>query len=303
MRRPCGRYWAGMRLRWSGSLSLLMAPFPIPIGPCVMKALNILMFLAVILGSGACRASQPAGTVVQLQDDVQVSDIHGGTRALRVGDPVEEGDELATASRGHVQLRMSDDAYLAMRPNTRLRIEIYQAPDTGDGNCVMYLLKGSLRAVSGWIGKSTPARYLLRTPVASLAVRGTDYEVAFITDAEATAEIPPGAYDRVYEGETVLETAGGKVAVSPGQAGFAPPHLPPRLLANLPSFLKSPPSLDEKLEAIKPLLRARIEEHLEQIRQWKQEISTHALQLHQPPSLPVFPAWSSLGISGEQAAP
>ena len=47
-------------------------------------------------------------------------------RALRVGDKVFEGERLSTGPGGHVHIRTVDGGLLALRPETRARIELYE---------------------------------------------------------------------------------------------------------------------------------------------------------------------------------
>ncbi|HEX5276650.1 MAG TPA: FecR domain-containing protein [Fluviicoccus sp.] len=223
-------------------------------------------------------AGQKAGVVTQLEGEVSVLDSLGGAHELRLGSPVSEGDTLVTGKTGQVHLRMEDDGYLAVRGNTRLVIDTYRAANKDDSRSVLKLLRGSFRSVTGWIGQLNPANYQVRTPTASIGIRGTDHEPVFIPEEEATPDAPAGTYDRVNEGGTVLESQGERVDVEPGRAAFAPFRDRPRLLLSLPRFLENHPLMDEKLEALKPELKAKVLERIEMIRGLKRDLLERRLK-------------------------
>jgi hypothetical protein len=58
---------------------------------------------------------------------------------------------------------MDDNALIAMRANTFLKIEAYRAEGGADDSAVFRLLRGSFRSVTGWIGKNNPKNYAVRT--------------------------------------------------------------------------------------------------------------------------------------------
>lgn len=243
-----------------------------------MRTAAYALMLVCGLGSGGVWAGLKAGTVTQIEGEVSVLDSTGSGHVLRMGDKVSEGETLVTGKTGQVHIRMVDDAYLAVRANTRLVIDTYRAANKDDDSSVFSLLQGSFRAVTGWIGQTNPAHYKVKTPTASIGIRGTDHEPVFVSEAEATEDTPAGTYDRVHEGGTMIEAEGETVEVKPGFAGFAPFRDRPRLLAAIPRFLENRPRLDEKLEAIKPELKARIMERVERLRALRQEIQKQRLR-------------------------
>ncbi|MFH0934695.1 MAG: FecR domain-containing protein, partial [Pseudomonadota bacterium] len=51
-------------------------------------------------------------------------------------------------------------------------------PVTRDGNMLVSVLKGSLRFVTGLLGKHNPKAVGIRTPTATIGIRGTDFIVS-----------------------------------------------------------------------------------------------------------------------------
>jgi hypothetical protein len=75
-------------------------------------------------------------------------------------------------------LLFADNSQVALRAETVFEISQfhYQEAEPAKDNMVMQLLKGGLRAVSGFISKrGNRDAYLLKTPTASMGIRGTDY--------------------------------------------------------------------------------------------------------------------------------
>jgi hypothetical protein len=178
------------------------------------------------------------GDINFVSGKAQILDAGGDARAAAKGGRVVPGEVVVTGADGEVHLVMDDNGLIAVRPNSRLKIEKYVAKGDEKDSAVFVLLRGSLRSVTGWIGKLAPKNYAIRTPSATIGIRGTDHEVAVIDSGEEA-----GTYDKVNTGETVLKTTLGEIAIQPGRAGFAKKSGAdkPALLAAIPAFYKPTP--------------------------------------------------------------
>ena len=85
-----------------------------------MKAINATCVGALLLAfaSGAY-ASIDAGRVQFVHGDSRALGANGAERALKKGDPVYEGETVITGPSASLQLRMVDEALVAVRPNSR----------------------------------------------------------------------------------------------------------------------------------------------------------------------------------------
>lgn len=94
--------------------------------------------------------------------------------------PLQQGDWIITGADGHVHLRMSDQGFIAVRPNSRLQLRAYHyAPQDAAANRVqLHLESGSARTISGAAGEANRRHYRFTTPIAAIGLRGTDYVVA-----------------------------------------------------------------------------------------------------------------------------
>ena len=184
-----------------------------------------------------------AGQVLSAIGEVQIRRASGqaipGLADLSIG----EGDTILTGPGSEVQLRMVDDARLTVRANTQIKVQAYRYEGREDGNerGIISLLHGALRSITGAIGRTNKDKLLLHTPTATIGIRGTDHESAYIPQGDsARPGVEPGTYDMVTSGETYIEAHGQRVELAPEQAGFAglDPRVAPVRLREVPSFLR-----------------------------------------------------------------
>jgi len=208
-----------------------------------LGALAVAVIGVLPLNSAWARAE--VGRVQFVHGDVQITDAGGARRAMLQREAVYEGDTLISAKSGYAQLRMVDEAVIALRPDTVLRIDTYYyRPDQLDGSerGFFFLLKGGFRAITGVIGRNNKLNYLVTTPVATVGIRGTDHEPMYIPPPAPgeTAIGEPGVYDLVNAGSAYIQTAQGTVAINPNEVGYVPDlNSMPTILPKLPDFYKT----------------------------------------------------------------
>ena len=232
---------------------------------------------ACLMAAGIARAQGPheappppnaAGVVVLAEGDARVSSRDEPSHPLKAGDTVSEGDRVSSRN-GEIHVKMQDAGFLVVRPNTQVEIIAYKADGGDDDHGVFHLISGGLRSISGWIGKFNRKDYVVKTATATIGIRGTDHETRYIPEGSAEGE--PGTYDRVYAGETVIQTAEGETTVQPNQAGFQPARKGrPRLLKDIPGFFRPGPheaEINAKHAEIQKVIDARREERRKVVRE------------------------------------
>jgi hypothetical protein len=212
-----------------------------------------------------------AGTLSVVDGSASIVAPDQSTRMPKVGDKLYEGDSIITADGGEIHLDMADGGYVAVRPNTSMKVTKYQANGDKSDTSTISLIKGSLRSITGWIGRDTPQNYAITTPTATIGVRGTDHEPAYVP--EGTPGQDPGTYDNVHEGGTTISNSAGRVDVTPNHAGFVDFHgsSKPRLLEHVPAFFQAPHRHDDLFVGKNAKVMASVEqrrsERVEQVRQ------------------------------------
>ncbi len=174
-----------------------------------MIRILVVGFMLFSLTAGAV-ADEKAGMVILSlgKNFAQLPD--SDARALKRKSEIYNQDTVTTATNGRLQLRFTDGSRLSLGEGSQFYVEQYQyAEDTAnEGRSVYKLLKGSLRTITGAISKADSDNYLLKTPIATIGVRGTDYIVSLCEkDCTATNQSGPGLYGYVIEGE--IEVTGG----------------------------------------------------------------------------------------------
>lgn len=97
-------------------------------------------------------------------------------RALQRQSPVYAVDLVTTGPVSASQLRMTDGGLLSLQADTELAIRDYRAdPHQGASQVSLELVKGGLRTITGAL-PAAQKDYRLKTPVATIGVRGTHYE-------------------------------------------------------------------------------------------------------------------------------
>ena len=96
-------------------------------------------------------------------------------RELAKGDDVRQQELIEVASDGRSELILRDKTKLALGPGSRLLLDqfVYD-PDISGGAIVLDLARGAFRFITGVAAK--PA-YVIRTPTASITVRGTIFDI------------------------------------------------------------------------------------------------------------------------------
>ena len=159
--------------------------------------------------------AQTAGRVVMAVGDVAVVRANERTNdrvKLAQGAEVRVGDRVTTGPQSHAQLRFSDEALVALRPDSEFHIDGYsfQSPGSGPERAVFRLVKGGFRTVTGQIGRINRDQYQVLTSQATIGIRGTgiyveaEPERTYVCTCYGIADIE--ANDKPESRETVSTT-------------------------------------------------------------------------------------------------
>lgn len=215
-----------------------------------------------------------AGIIDLVEGGVTVTGPDRRGRAVRKGDALFEGDSIVTAADGELHANLTDGGVVAVRPNTQLRITRYQANGDAGDTSIFNLVKGSFRSITGWIARTNPAGYQIRTTTSTIGVRGTDHEPAHYPPPAPgeRLEHEPGTYDKVNDGESFIRHPKGEVALKPGQHAFVHHNslAAPRLLARAPAFYDRHADIDKRAAARRDDLHRKFEEQHQRLLQERQ---------------------------------
>lgn len=162
--------------------------------------------------------AEPSGAVVAV---IQQSEADGetGKRVLQVEGPVFSGDKIITGARGEAQIKFRDETKLVVGPNSSMTIDAFVF--AANGNAKQFSINAVRGAFRFITGKSSKSAYAINTPVATIGVRGTEFDFIF--------------QPRTQELEVV--TFGGTTTTCPTEVDPATGQKPPCIISRDPCGL------------------------------------------------------------------
>jgi hypothetical protein len=245
-----------------------------------IKALWVLMLFCV---AGASWAAQVAGTVVQLSGPLLAKKADGAVRILSMKSEVESGDTLVTEKNTYAMVKFIDNSEITLKPSTTFKVEnfSYDAGKPEGDNASFNLVKGGLRSVTGLLGKRNKEKFAMKTPSATIGIRGTTFIAEWVEPSpEAVAQaaaarqawlmastaalgdsfpvqplmlaqgpnslpsgtLQPGLYVQVIDGLIQLSNRGGAQQFAAGQFGYTASFTqPPVVVPKNPGLQFTPP--------------------------------------------------------------
>jgi hypothetical protein len=143
------------------------------------------------------------GTVTATEKSINVP------RLLQRDSRVEVGEIIDTGPKGLVLLVFPDSSMLYIKANSSVKLEAFHfSPDEpGKDAAVTEVIKGSMRALTGIVGKRSKDKVQFKTRVSTVGIRGTAIEIW--QDGDAVT---------VDFGDVVVANAAGEVALGEGQS-------------------------------------------------------------------------------------
>ena len=142
----------------------------------VLKSTSLLLLLAL----SQVAMAKSVGSVTFSAGDVTISHADKTVTKAEKNAELNAGDAIET-KEGRVQLSMIDGGKISLQPNTIYKINQFEFTGKEDGSEYNFaeLVKGGLRTISGLIGHKNRDHYQLKTAVATIGIRGTEFTVNF----------------------------------------------------------------------------------------------------------------------------
>lgn len=168
--------------------------------------------------SHATAAAQISGKPATVTGAAPGAILYGGgvtPSALRKGDTLQPGDVIDTRGSGRVVIALGDGSQVVIFPGSRVQLKNYQAG--GSWRDLLMVTVGRVRAtISHQLKRPNP--YRVYSPVASIAVRGTDFLVIVEPSGETRVFVYEGLVEvgsLVNPQKTVLVRPGRNIIVRP----------------------------------------------------------------------------------------
>jgi hypothetical protein len=173
---------------------------------CDMRLLILLMAFLV-----APHLANAAATVAGKVDFVQgaaFANHRNSSDNLFRGSTVMVGDHIVTGRNARVLLKMVDGTALTLGADTEFAINTYHySKQAKQGSAALELVRGVFRAVTGAIGKLKERDFKVKTSLATIGIRGTDFWGGFYFSKSLDVALLNGK--GIY-----VENAGGRVEVT-----------------------------------------------------------------------------------------
>ena len=169
------------------------------------------LLAAVALAAALPLAAYANGVVQSMKGDVRAGPVGQTARTVAVDQRLTPGTAVVTGADAQVVLRFDDGQQVVLNQNTEFRVVDfrYEASDSKMDRTVFDLVRGALRMASGAIAGRNRQAVVLRTPQATIGIRGTDFMVALVNPA----------YVSVLRGAVSVTNAAGTVALGAGTFG------------------------------------------------------------------------------------
>jgi preprotein translocase subunit YajC len=219
---------------------------------------RILLTVLLMLSAMGVQAAQVAGVVVQVSGAMSARSPAGAVKALQVKSEVESGDTLSTAAGAYAVVRFIDNSELALKPGTTVKIDQFafdEAKPEAD-RAAYTLVKGGLRSITGLLGKRNKERFAMKTPSATIGIRGTTFFLEYLTgkgDIDASPGLELGLHVHVSTGGISIVNGAGEFRYDTGQFGFIKDDKtrPVKMFTN-PGMLFMPPASFGDSETLTP---------------------------------------------------
>lgn len=136
-------------------------------------SIAIVMIAISVATTGFVNAASRIGVAAGVENQV-TGQVGGAPVRLQVGDGVFQDQVVETAVKSTAQLLFRDETALTVGPGSRVVLDkfVYN-PASKTGDIVLNATKGAFRFVSGSARSSS---YKIKTPVATIGVRGTIFD-------------------------------------------------------------------------------------------------------------------------------
>jgi len=175
-----------------------------------------------MLLSAAAADAADVGSMAEVRRTVYGVPPQGSQSVKRAGDAVQFREELETVENSAAVVRFIDDSTLAIGAKSKVLIdEFVFDPAKAEGNALINISIGTLRYVTGDMPKG---KTVIKTPTATLVLRGTDVTVHVHPDGTTDTTVNDGSVDGhndVTNEDKNIGSGEGATFGSSGNSGYS----------------------------------------------------------------------------------
>lgn len=148
--------------------------------------------LCILFGATAVEAAE-VGAMTEVQRTVYGVPPQGSQSVKRAGDSVVFQEQLETVENSAALIRFVDDSTLAIGAKSKVLIDAFVFdPAKAEGHALINISVGTLRFVTGQMPKG---KTVIKTPTATLVLRGTKVTVHVHPDGTTDTTVDEGSVD------------------------------------------------------------------------------------------------------------
>jgi len=158
------------------------------------------------------------------------SDKNAKERRLALGAPLYSADYLRSQDNSYALMVFRDGEKITLQANSEMQIADFRYQNPGEQDHALYRLTiGGMRALTGSIGKTNKAAYAVDTPVGTIGIRGTGFDLtcvgACVNNGSLQSDIildglAEGLYSHVWQGQIVLKNDNGEQLITMPESGY-----------------------------------------------------------------------------------
>lgn len=178
-----------------------------PSGPVALP-FSLAVAALTLASQQSAFAETKVGVAAAVKNQVQ----GGNARSIAVGGSVFANERIRTGDAATAQFMFLDKTVMSMGPKAELVLDKYvYNPERGSGQVVVNAVQGTMRFVTG---SQNPTNYQIKTPVATLGIRGTVVDLKVSQDQTFIGVIEGSLTIRMLDGTTLTIGKGEYVVIS-----------------------------------------------------------------------------------------
>jgi len=127
--------------------------------------LSLLLTITTFANIGTIMVASGNATLIRTDKIVPITN----------GMDILKGDEIVTKKQTRVQVMLNDDTVITIGPDSSFSFLDYLFDGSKKSTIQMQANRGFFRSVTGKIGKIAPERFKVKTQLATIGIRGTDF--------------------------------------------------------------------------------------------------------------------------------
>jgi len=164
-------------------------------------------------------SATPIGEITEFKGDSKLVREEGSELDVSVGSVPEVNlNDTALTTNGRMLIQFLDEAELSLTEHTKVYIDkVYYDPDPSKSKMAMRMAMGTARFASGRLGMVNKSNIDIKTPTASIAVRGTDFTTTIDELGRSLVILLPDEFGN-SSGEITVSNLGGSIVLNEAYA-------------------------------------------------------------------------------------